>query len=87
MLLHPLVKFHCKKEYYFISEDEIREVLFCEIKEKLSGYFSYFNMKTGTLRFNIRPYQFPDQIDKFLKGYEIDVKKDYLIDRIEIINL
>lgn len=86
MLLHPLVKFHCKKEYCF-SEDKIREVLFYDIQRKLSGYFSYFNMKTGTLRFNTRPYQFPGQIDKFLKEYEIDVKKDYLIDRIEIINL
>lgn len=36
---------------------------------------------------NTRPYQFPDQIDKFLKEYKIGVKKDYLIDRIEIINL
>lgn len=86
MLPHPLVKFHCKKEYSF-SEDKIREVLFYEIQRKLSGYFSYFNMKTGTLRFNTRPYQFPDQIDKFLKEYEIDVREDYLIDRIEIINL
>lgn len=86
MLPHPLVKFHCKKEYNF-SEDKIREVLFCEIQKNLSGYISYFNMKTGTLRFNIRPYQFPGQIDKFLKEYGIDVKEDYLIDRIEIINL
>lgn len=86
MLLHPLVKFHCKKEYSF-NEEGIRILLFCEIKKKLSGYYSYFNMKTGTLRFNTRPYQFPDQIDKFLKEYGIDVKKDYLIDRIEIINL
>lgn len=83
MLPHPLVKFHCKKEYSFNEEG----ILFCEIKKKLFGYYSYFNKKTGTLRFNTRPYQFPDQIDKFLKEYGIDVKKDYLIDRIEIINL
>lgn len=83
MFLHPLVKFHCNKEYSF----KLREALFYEIEKKLSGYFSYFNEKTGTLRFNTRPYQFPGQIDKFLKGYGIDVKKDYLIDKIEIINL